>query len=87
MEYNAVVTPESSKSKKTPVKVWGEVGIKLSFEYNSVTYTFGHERISPDSSSASIKKTETLINELNEEVLSQRMEQYKRLVKRSLRTQ
>lgn len=79
--------PKTAKSKKKPksVRVWQEIGLTINVTEDPpqfVRITFGHERISPDDSEASLKQTERKIHDFNEEILEKRVEQLLREMKR-----
>ena len=62
------------------VRVWGEVGVTINLgDFNNVKFTFGHERLCADNAEA-IARTERIINKMNQEVVSKRVEELSRLV-------
>lgn len=72
-----------AKDPSGAVRVWGEVGLTLPVGENMayVKVMFGHERIAPDSSQATLRATRDLIDEFNQEVVEKQVEKYTRLAK------
>lgn len=62
------------------VRVWGEAGVTVSITEQPpqfVRVLFGHERIAPDDSPATLKRYRKLIDEFNEAVVAEQIEKYK----------
>ena len=73
----------SSTTLGKPVRVWGEVSLTIAISDQPpqfIKVTFGHERWAKNDTQEQIKRTERLIHEYNEEVVSKRADQLKRLV-------
>lgn len=82
-----VKTGGTSRSRRRPksVRVWGEAGITLAVTSDPpqfVRVSFGHERIAPDDSEATIKRYEKMVNDYNEDVVERRARKLVRMIKR-----
>lgn len=67
------------------VRVWSEVGVTIAVTDDPmqfVRFTFGHERISKNSTAKEIARTANLVDEFNEREVEKRLRKYKRLVRR-----
>lgn len=66
------------------VRVWGEAGVTISITDSPpqfVKVLFGHERIAPDDSLATLTRVTALIDEYNETVVEKQAKKYARLVR------
>lgn len=64
------------------VRVWGECGVTVQISENPSIFikaTFGHERVAPDDSLATLKRTRKLIDEFNQQVVEEQVEAQTRL--------
>lgn len=79
--------PRKPKAVPKSVRVWGEMGISMPVSNDDpsawIKVTVGHERIAPNDSVATLKKTEALIAEFNEEALDKRVKEIRRLIQQA----
>lgn len=64
------------------VRVWSEFGMTIPVGESMafIKFTFGHERIAPDSSETTLRKVTADIDKYNEEEAERRIRKYTRLV-------